>query len=1003
MADAIATELTAAGFADADEIGRGGVGIVYRCTQVNLNRVVAVKVLLPVQLDEYRERFVREQHAMARLTGHPNIVAVLQIGETESGHPFLVMPYCGHGCLQTRISRMGSLPLDEVLRLGVKVAGAVESAHRLGVVHRDIKPGNILLTDYGEPALCDFGIARIPGGFETGSDILMGSPAFTAPEVIGGDEPQPAGDVYGLGASLFSALTGHAAFERHSGEQVVAQFLRVASEPVPDLSKRGIPEDIAAIVNGAMSRGPDDRPTALALGELLQEAQSRRGLPVDAMALHGSDRPQQHGVSPSVVAAPARRTGGRRLSLRTTFVGRTAELEALREMLSTSQLVTLTGTGGVGKTALATQAAAKLLAQFPDGVWLVELGDLREGSLLIEVVAAALGVRDQSGRPLIDVLVEFLSQQRSLLVLDNCEQIVDEVAQLVDSLLLDCAHLRILATSREVLAVSGEAVLPLAPLGCPNPDGEPTLRTMLGSEAVALFVERARSAVPGFALTEQNVHAVARVCHRLDGLPLAIELAAARLRAISPSQIDDGLSDRYALLTQGRRGGPTRQQSLADCIGWSYELCTPAEQQLWARLSVFAGSFELRAAHDVCAEDLSAKECLDVLCALVDKSILIRSERDGTVRFQLLDAIREFGREHLADSVRDELSRRHADWYELFLADAEAGKFGSYQVQWLRRLIHEIPNIREMLQFSLLNRPARALRATTAMRGLWMTQGMFSEARRWLDLALSTTPTEPTAERIRALAATAVIATHRIDLAAAQDRIAEARRLLEVVDDPSARGHIDFADAYSALHRGEVQRALELNQRALDTTDDFEVQAEAMLLMGWINEASGDLEHALRWDQKALALTESAGEWVLRSYALWSVGTRHWRLGEPRRAELLLRQGLQLAGAINDPWNGAQCLESLAWVAGSEHRPRRAALLMAAAAAVSHAIGSPVLNIVSGLFHDACESHAREELGSAAYQAAWDEGNSLTFDEAVALALRQGDEESPAEAPAVGD
>ena len=615
-----------------------------------------------------------------------------------------------------------------------------------------------------------------------------------------------------------------------------------------------------------MSREPDDRPTALALGEQLQDAQSRRGLAVDAMALHGSDHLPQHSASRSVLAAPTPRTGGRRPSLRTSFVGRTAELTELRKTLSASRLVTLTGIGGVGKTALATQAASELLGEFPDGIWLVELGDLRDGSLLVEVVAAALGVRDQSGRPLSDVLVEFLSQQQALLVLDNCEQIVDAAAQLIDSLLHDCPQLRILTTSREVLAVSGEAVFPLAPLGCPDPDSEPTLRTTADSEAVALFVERARSGVPGFRLTEHNAHVVARVCHRLDGLPLAIELAAARLRAISPDQIHDGLADRYALLTHGRRGAPTRQRSLAGCIGWSYDLCTHAEQQLWARLSVFAGSFELAAAHDVCAEDLSTKECLDVLCALVDKSILIRSERDGTVRFRLLDAIREYGREHLPEDKHYELRRRHADWYEQFLADAEAEKFGENQVQWLRRIMHEMPNIREMLQFSMVDRPACALHAATAMRGAWMTQGMFSEARRWLDLALSAAPIEPTVERIRAVAAAAVIGTHRVDLSVARDRIAEARQLLAVVDDPSARGQIDFADAYSALHRGEVQRALELNQRALETTDDFEVQTEAMLLMGWINEASGDLDHALYWDKKALAFTESAGESILRSY-----------------------------------------------------------------------------------------------------------------------------------------
>ena len=319
VGSAVVTELSAAGFDDADEIGRGGFGIVFRCNQVELDRIVAVKVLT-AELHEDRERFLREQRAMARLTGHPNIVGVLQVGETASGYPYLVMQYHRQGSLQARIKRLGLLPIDEVLRVGVKMAGALESAHRLGILHRDVKPANILLTDYGEPALTDFGIAHVAGGFETAAGTFTGSPAFTAPEILSGDPASQASDVYGLGATLFAALTGHAAFERRSGEQVVAQFLRIATEPVPDLRDGGIPNDVSAVIEEAMSREPTDRPSAITLGEELQRAQSAHGFPVDEMALPddkqrgggaGPDapRPQQSSAGADHIHRTRRRIG----------------------------------------------------------------------------------------------------------------------------------------------------------------------------------------------------------------------------------------------------------------------------------------------------------------------------------------------------------------------------------------------------------------------------------------------------------------------------------------------------------------------------------------------------------------------------------------------------------------------------------------------------------------------------------------------------------------------
>jgi non-specific serine/threonine protein kinase len=388
------------------------------------------------------------------------------------------------------------------------MAGALETAHRAGIMHRDIKPGNILYTDYGEPALSDFGIAHITGGFKTATGTFTGSPAFTAPEMLSGDPPSRASDVYGLGSTLFCALTGHAAFERRSGEQVVAQFLRIATESAPDLRDSGIPGDVAAVIEMAMARDPHDRPSALALGEELQRVQARHGFPIDAMALHsdaGTDRPPPR-ASASV---KSHRTLSNLPVELTSFVGRRAELTELKTLLTTSPLVTVSGIGGVGKTRLALRAAADVAGDFPDGARLVELGELRDSSLLVDVVAAGLGLRDQSAKPLNEVLVEYLCAHKLLLVLDNCEQVVDAAAELAEALLRACPDLRILATSREALAIGGESVLPLSPLALLD-DSERTLGGPPDSDAVALFAQRAAAVVPGFALTDENMVTVAR-------------------------------------------------------------------------------------------------------------------------------------------------------------------------------------------------------------------------------------------------------------------------------------------------------------------------------------------------------------------------------------------------------------------------------------------------------------------------------------------------------------
>ncbi|MET8800712.1 serine/threonine-protein kinase, partial [Nocardia sp. NPDC004568] len=366
-------ELAAAGCLDAVEIGRGGFGVVYRCRQPELDRIVAVKVLTAGLDAENRARFLREQRAMGRSTGHPNIVTMLEAGSLAGGCPYLVMPYHPAGSLDTWIRRHGPLSPENALRIESKIAGALAAAHRLGIVHRDVKPGNILLTDFGEPALTDFGIAHIGGGFETPAGTVTGSPAFTAPEVLEGRPSTPEADVYGLGATLFCALTAHAAFERHSGENIVAQFLRITADSLPDLRQSGIDDDIATLVERAMRRDRRARPSAAELGEATEWILRRRGNPPGVLVLRTDSDPERslsenaarggrqvETVGGSYEDAVGANSGGNLPLELTGLVGRRAELTELRNHLSRSRSVTLVGTGGVGKTRVALKAASQV-------------------------------------------------------------------------------------------------------------------------------------------------------------------------------------------------------------------------------------------------------------------------------------------------------------------------------------------------------------------------------------------------------------------------------------------------------------------------------------------------------------------------------------------------------------------------------------------------------------------------------------------------------------------
>ncbi|WP_040836798.1 protein kinase domain-containing protein [Nocardia brevicatena] len=994
----VAAELETAGFEDALEVGSGGFGVVYRCRQTALDRTVAVKVLTAEFDEDNRARFVREQRAMGRLTGHPNIVTVLQVGVTAGGHPYLVTPYYPLGSLETRIRRHGLLPMEDVLQIGVKIAGALESAHRLGVLHRDVKPGNILLTDYGEPALTDFGIAHIADEFQTAKGTVTGSPAFTAPEVLEGGTPTPAADVYGLGATLFSALTGHAAFERRSGENMVTQFLRITTQPVPDLRANGIDADVSALVESAMSRNRDERPSAADFGRTIRQVQQRHGFPLSNMALQNEPVPEYRSEqSRAQDPRPPLGRGDGNLPLEmTSLINRRTELTEVKNLLATSRLVTLTGIGGVGKSRPALRAASQARRDFPDGVWLIELADVSDASRLIAVTAATLGVRDETPGPLFEELVRFLGYREALLVLDNCEQMVEAAAAVGQALLQACPDVRLLVTSREPLNIAGEAVLRVPPLTVPEPNREPPLLGLPRFDAVTLFAERAAAAVPGFELNEDNKGAVARICTRLDGLPLAIELAAARMRTLSPQQILQRLDDRYSLLTRATRTAPTRQQILRLCIDWSYELCTPVEQQLWAQLSVFAGSCELDAVEGVCDIDPAPDSLLDVLASLVDKSILIRDETDTVVRFRMLDTLRDYGRQKLQESghYRD-MRRRHHDWYQRMLFDSEAGWIGAQQPVWIARLEREQPNLRDALEFCLSEDTDAAADAglctAAALYEFWNFRGLYGEGRSWLNRVLARPKARSVPHRVEALCAASKLTSSHGEFQAAAALLEEARTLAGQDPSPKVGAGIAYADGMLALARGESGQASSHMKRVVELTGSDragQLGLSALAMLGIAYELRDDTEHASEYYREVLSITEPRGEVLHRAAALRGLGVAAWQQGEGKRARELLAQALRVNSGLNSTVITAYCLEAMAWLVDTSGEAERAAVLMGAAQGVRPA-GTRVATVFHNMlrFHSECERMARRNLGDRRFDAAYRRGLDMSMDAAVTYAL----------------
>ncbi|WP_052684493.1 ATP-binding protein [Lentzea aerocolonigenes] len=656
----------------------------------------------------------------------------------------------------------------------------------------------------------------------------------------------------------------------------------------------------------------------------------------------------------------------------------------MRRLLSESRLVTLTGVGGVGKTRLALKAAAETSRAFRDGVWFVELGGVTDPELVVHTVLEQLGVHDDTVRQHRTVLIEQLRDRHVLMILDNCEHVVEATAGLVDALLRGVPGLRVLITSRERLGVDGEHLWQVAPL--PQ------------DPALTLFAERAAAVEPGFVVGAHNHGTVTQICTLLGGIPLAIELAAVRLRVLTLEHLLSRLDDTFRVLQDGKRGGDPRHQTLQAAVDWSFHLCTRAEQILWARASVFSGTFDLEAAERVCSGDSVAVEAImHSLAGLVDKSVVIAEQHPAGTRFRLLEPLRQYGLEKLRGAGRERVMReRHRDHFIEWAEGREKEWFGPVQPQIFSRTRLEHQNLRSALDFCFADDGDHCVHLAATLWFYWAGCGMLGEGRHWLDRAVARPATGPI--RAKALWVNGYVATLQGDIPASTRMLEECRKYAVEAGDAPALAYSTHRLACTHLIGDDLALADSLFEEAMNL---YRVQGTVnshTMLAGIELAISATFQHdfaaAERLCVEAKTVGEQHGELWAQAYAIYVLALCAWVSGDFTRADQLGRECLRIKRTFHDLLGIVLAIEVLAWIAASQGNAVRAATLLGATTEIWQSVGYPMFGSrYFGAPHGECESRTIAALGEQEFRAVFRKGMDLELDDVIALAI--GDQPEP--------
>jgi non-specific serine/threonine protein kinase len=812
------------------ELGQGGMGTVYEGYDQLLDRAVAIKILTSKSLGiEGKERLLSEARAVAQLN-HPNIVAIYDAGEEQS-LPFVVMEYL-HG---QSLHDKPPANMDELLQVTMQICDALEEAHIHGIVHRDLKPENVIITDGGLVKLTDFGLARSLSSRMSQEDALTGTVFYISPEQALGKPLDGRTDLYSLGVMLYEFATDQLPFTADDPLAVIAQHIHIQPQRPVELAA-DIPPVFEEIILKLLSKQVEDRfSTANELKEALMDLSAGTGRFLS---------PKQKNNLP--------------LDL-TRFIGRESEIAEVMGLLEDHRLVTLTGVGGTGKTRLSLQVAREMQDDFPDGVWVVELSTIFEKDQVIRVVAAVLDVREKTNQPLMDSIIEFLKPRKMLIIMDNCEHLITTCAAFAGILLSACPDIRIMVTSREALGIQGEVSFHVPSMKLPDLESLPEANVAWEVESMQLFMDRAASVKPDFSPNEQDTQAVVRICSRLDGIPLAIELAAVRVRALPVEEIANRLSDRFRLLTGGIRTAMPRQQTLQALIDWSFDLLTDDEKLLLQRKSVFSGGSTLEAVEKVCAgSGIDEADILDLVTRLVDKSLVTYENLNGSARYDMLETIRQYAREKLIQAGEIEfLRRKHLEYFADFTENIASELWRSKQVDWMDHLEQEHDNLRTALEWSLCGECGpglllQGMRIASAVSLFWLVRGHWSEAwtwmRRLLDSPEGVDLHDPVKTRL--LYAAGFIVKSLGDILKSSELFELAAQEARAQQDQS--GH-----AYALLGLGEVA----INEHALEEAENYLEQS--MVIFSSLDDPVGML---LAFADKGTIAADSQGYDKAREY-----------------------------------------------------------------------------------------------------------------------------------------
>ncbi len=905
-------------------LGAGGMGEVFRARDTRLERLVALKVL-PAAFagdTDRLERFRREALSLASLN-HPNIATIHGLEPLSGGALALVLEFVAGETLSDRLAR-GPLPPPDALTLARTLAEALDAAHEKGIVHRDFKPANVMFGEHDRVKVLDFGLAKRER--DEGDDGVLGSAGYLSPEQALGAPQDARTDVFAFGCVLYECLTGARAFpgDDLDAAGAAALYLEPDWTALPD----GTPADLADLLRRCLEKDADLRPHDA--GEILA-----------ALAAVGA-------AGAPAAPAPAR---VRLPSPRTSFVGRVAEVERTAGRLGGERLVTLTGVGGSGKTRLAIRAAESAAARFPAGVAFVDLAPLPDGERVTDTVARALELAPEAGRDALETVAAAIGDGEALLVVDNAEHVLDACAEAAGRLLEACPRLVLLVTSREPLGLPGEAVTPIGTLSLPPARGRPTAASVAGSDAAALFAERAAQVRPGFSITDANAPAVAEICRRLDGIPLALELAAARVKVLGVEQIATRLDDRFRLLTGGQRTALPRQQTLLATLQWSYDHLHADEQELLRRLAVFGGGWTLEQAVAVCDPGGDEFDLLDRLTRLVDKSLVVVEAEHDPTRYRFLESVRQFALERLAaDPVEPQLRARHlAAFLEVARAFEAHGAGRSDEREWLDRLDADHENLLAALTWATREPGGHesALGLATALWRYWSSRGFYALARRSLEEAVEAAGDEaPEPLRAHARVRAGGFSLYLGDLERARAHLVEADRLYGRLDDPKGRARSLSALATVAVYAGELpeaRRSYESSRVLYAALGEKRGTALAHQGLGYVAGRLGEYDEARVQLGHALELAREFGDHRLTAHVLVELAETWAQTGDAERAAALAAAALGIAVESDLRFEAVVALEATARLLAHAGHAEEAAKLYGAADAARAALGSPTL------------------------------------------------------------